>query len=131
MPAPRQDEDHDGDEVVTLNDGDRTEGAAEDNGNTPDTPEQIAAADEARKKALKQVAADDDADPDADPEPGKKPPPNFVPRARLNEVSEQLAETKALLAAALNKPAAPAAPAPPAEPAFDVKAARKAYLAAV
>ena len=32
MPAPQQDEDHDGDEVVTLNDGDRSEGAAEDNG---------------------------------------------------------------------------------------------------
>ncbi len=129
MPAPKTDDDHDGDEVVTLDDDKKQEGTAEDNGNTPDTPEQIAAADEARKKALKQVAADDDADTEG--EPGKKPPPNFVPRARLNEVSEQLAETKALLAAALNKPAAPAAPAPPTEPAFDVKAARKAYLAAV
>lgn len=125
MATAHQDDDHDGDEVVTLSDDDKPgKDTPEDNGNTPDTPEEIAS----RAKPAKAAEADAD---DAEAEPGKKPPPNFVPRARLNEVSEQLAETKALLAAALNKPAAPAAPSPPAEPAFDVKAARKAYLAAV
>lgn len=100
----------------------------EDNGNTPDTPEQIAAADEARKKALKQVANPDEED---DAAKGK-----MIPKGRFDEVNVRMQTAERLLAELIAARAADKAPAPmppvePAAPAFDVKAAMKQKLAAL
>lgn len=102
----------------------------EDDGNTPDTPEQIAAAEAARKLALKQVAGDDD-----DPDEGKG---KFIPKGRFDEVNlrmqraEKMAEeASAALAAALTAAGKPAAKTEPAAAEFDLKATMKARLAAL
>lgn len=125
-PNKLPDDDHDGDEVITLNDGDPAPGEnLEDDGNTPDKPVAPApaaaapAAPAAAPATAKAPAAELDDDDATD---GKKPPPNFVPRARLNELTEANNELRrqneAILARLGAAPAAPAA-APPA-PAFDV-----------
>jgi len=112
------DDDNDGDELIDATAVPET--VVEDNGNTPDTPEQIAAAEDARKTALKQVAGED----------------KMVPLSALQEErdrrKELTAQNEALLQAlaATNKAAPVAAPAA-APPAFDMKAARAAHHAAL
>jgi hypothetical protein len=132
MPRPTTDED-DGDEVVTLNDGDTPdETGAEDDGNTLDDAAPAAApavaapaaAAPAPKPGTTTAADDIDAEDGAD---GKKPPPNFVPRARLNELTEannELRRQNEQILAALaagTKPAA-ATPAAAAPASFDIDA---------
>lgn len=100
-----------------------------DDGNTVDTPEQIAAANSERAKALKQVAGDED-------EPEAKGP--RIPKGRFDEVivqrntlTEQLAQANATIALLAASKTAPAAKQEEAEPEFDMKAAMKRRLSAV
>ena len=118
--------DDDQDEIITA-DGDDAPGDTPDNGNTPDTAEQIAAAEAERKRALKHVAAEGEED---------GAPPRMIPKGRFDEVNnekkalqDQLSQALAALASA-----GKAAPAPEAEktaPAFDLKAAMRERLAAI
>ena len=129
MPTATLDDDQD--EVLDVGDTDTATDKAdepEDNGNTPDTPEQIAAANDARAKAIKQLAADEDDD---------EPKGQRIPKARFDEVNEerkalakQLAEMAAEMAALTGKKAEPE-PEKPKEPEFDLKAAMRERLQAL
>jgi len=103
----------------------------EDNGNTPQTPEEIAAAEAARTAALRQVAAGID-DPEAGAGKGQ-----FIPKGRFDEVNVRKnalelenAQLLALLAAGGKAPA-PTAGAPAAAAEFDARAAMKEKIAAL
>jgi hypothetical protein len=122
MATAQHDDDNDGDDVVTLEGNESEQTTVEDNGNTPDTPEQIAAAEAARVAALRQVAGDEDDD---------TKPPKMIPKGRFDEVNERMkalaAQNDQLIAAlASGKAAAPAPAAEPPPPAFDLRAAIKA-----
>lgn len=106
--------------------GDADSGAKqpEDDGNTPDTPEQLAAKEDARVKALKKVASEAEEDPDG--ERGA-----MIPKGRFNEVNVRMQKAEAEAAAlreliragVVAAPAAAPAQAPVAdEPQFDLKA---------
>jgi hypothetical protein len=118
MPRAADHDDDDGQPefIDTNKPGDPHVDQPEDNGNTPDP-------------VAKPAAADADADALTAP----AAPPEMIPRARFNEVSEQLAEARRekeqILALAASKgaiAAAPAAPAAPVEPELDVRSTIKA-----
>lgn len=106
---------------------------APDNGNTPSSPAEISEANDARAKALRQLAGDDDDE--TDPKAGKG---QFIPKGRFDEVNTrknaleaQNAELIAALAAAASRSAIAAPRADPTpEPAFDMRAAYKARMQA-
>lgn len=104
----------------------------EDDGSTPDTPEQLAAAEAARQVALKQVAAPETPPlPDLHADPTARQTGIMVPKQRLDEVyarSRELEvenETLRIAAAAVAKPVVPEVPP------FDLDKAEAERLAAL
>jgi hypothetical protein len=127
-------QDDDGPELLDVPEGRAEPDPNEDNGNGP-TAAELAAENDARAAALKQVAGDE-ADSEAEAEPGTKG--QRIPKARFDEVNnerkalaEQLAQANAALAALAVGKTAPVQQQEEAPPEFDLKKAMREKLTAL